>query len=47
MSTQAENQLSMDEFERLREQLSNLKLTDAQITDLALILKDKLDENSG
>ena len=47
MSTQAENPIMSDEFERLKEQLVNLKLTDAQITDLALILKDKLDENKG
>lgn len=37
--------LLLAEFEHLKVQLRNVKLTDAQVTDLALILKDKFEQN--
>jgi hypothetical protein len=45
MNGTARDRLNQDEFEHLKVQLRNVKLTDAQITDLALILKDKFEQN--
>jgi hypothetical protein len=45
MSTKARKIITPDEFEVLKRQLIDLPLTDSQITDLALILKDKFQQN--
>ncbi len=45
MSSTSRDCLNQDEFEHLKVQLRNVKLTDAQVTDLALILKDKFEQN--
>ena len=47
MSSTAKHQLSHQEFEQLKAQIIDVKLTDAQIIDLALILKEKLDDCKG
>ncbi len=45
MSSKAERSMTPDDFERLREELEGAQLTDKQIVDLALILKDKFQQN--
>jgi anthranilate phosphoribosyltransferase len=46
VSSTVKHQLNHQEFEQLKAQIIDAKLTDVQITDLALILKEKLDNNS-
>ena len=47
MSSKALPPLTPNEFEELKHQVINAALTDAQITDLALLLKDKWEQNTG
>lgn len=47
MSSDAQKPLTPSEFEDLKTQLYNAKLTDTQIIDLAFLLKDKLDATTG
>ena len=45
MSTETQNATSTHGFDDLKVRLTNIKLTDAEIVDLALILKDKFEGN--
>jgi len=47
MSTETQEVASTHAFDDLKVQLTNIKLTDAEIVDLALILKDKFEGNKG
>ncbi len=47
MSSKALNPLTPTEFEELKHLVINASLTDAQITDLALLLMEKLEQNKG
>lgn len=47
MSTKAADLIKSNEFEELKQQIQNIALTDAQITDLALLLKEKWEKNTG
>ncbi len=47
MSSKALPPLPPNEFEELKIQVTNANLTDAQITDMALLLKEKWEQNTG
>jgi hypothetical protein len=46
VSSTVKHRMDHQEFEQLKAQIIDAKLTDVQITDLALILKEKLDNSS-
>jgi len=44
MSTVSKHQMNHDEFEELRRQILEASLSDKQITDLAITLKEKFEK---